>query len=397
MQRFTPMQYLQLDIASNFGLDKEDWDVRLAWFQRHEQTLEDYVDRAEVPAMYFAGVQAYRAVQRGEAIGYPVSMDATSSGLQILAVLTGDRKAAEICNVVDSGKRQDAYTVIYQMMLDELSEESRITRKDTKRAVMTAFYSSKAVPKEVFGEGPLLALFYQTMATAAPAAWELNEAFLAMWDDSALCNSWVLPDNFHVHVKVMGQVEHSVSFFNGTYTTYEKVNMPIEEGRSLGANTVHSIDGMIVREMTRRCSYDPKVIIRVLDAIDGVGPDGTEQDAYLVRRLWEHYIASGYLSARILDHLYADNAYMVDALVIEEMIRSLPRVPFQLMSIHDCFRCLPNYGDDLRTQYNLQLHLIAKSNLLQYVVSQILGRQITVQKLDPTLADDILQSNYALS
>lgn len=397
MQRFTPKQYLQLDIASNYGLDKANWEVRLDWFQRHEATLEAYVDSAETPALYYAGVQAYRAVQRGEAIGYPISLDATSSGLQILACLTGDRKAASICNVVNTGHRMDAYTVIYQMMLDVLGEEGQIKRDDTKRAIMTAFYNSKAVPKEVFGEGPLLNLFYATMGEAAPAAWELNEAFFDMWDPTKLCNSWVLPDNFHVHVKVMGQVQNTVHFLGGNYDTFQKVNMTQEEGRSLSANTIHSLDGMIVREMTRRCSYDPKVIIRVLDALQDVGEMGCDDDAYMVRKLWTHYQMSGYLSARILDHLFYDNVHMVDAEVIEALIRSLPRVPFQLMTVHDCFRCLPNYGNDLRQQYNLQLHLIAKSNLLQYLVSQILGRPVQVAKLDPTLADDILEADYALS
>lgn len=397
MQRFTPKQYLQLDIASNYGLDKANWEVRLDWFQRHEATLEAYVDSAETPALYHAGVQAYRAVQRGEPIGYPVSMDATSSGLQLLAVLTGDRKAASICNVVNTGHRMDAYTVIYQMMLNALGEEGQLTRLATKQAIMTALYGSKAVPKEVFGEGPLLNLFYATMTEAAPAAWELNEAFLSMWDNTKLCNSWVLPDNFHVHVKVMGQVQHTVHFLGGNYDTFHKVNMTQEEGRSLGANTVHSLDGMIVREMTRRCSYDPKVIIRVLDALEDVGEMGCDDDAYMVRKLWTHYQMSGYLSARILDHLFYDNVHMVDAEVIKDLIRSLPRVPFQLMTVHDCFRCLPNYGNDLRYQYNLQLHLIAKSNLLQHLVSQILGRPVQVDKVDPTLADDILEADYALS
>lgn len=403
MQRFTARQYLAIDIANNFGLDKLTWDERLDWFQRHEAALESYVSTAETPALYHAGVQAYRAVQRGEPIGYPVSFDATSSGLQILACLTGDRRAAEICNVVNrkvDGKTQraDAYTIIYQMMMRVLGEDGQLKREDTKQAIMTAFYGSKAVPKEVFGEGPLLNLFYATMGEAAPAAWELNEAFLAMWDNTKLCNSWVLPDNFHVHVKVMGQVQQTVHFLGNNYDTFRKVNMTQEEGRSLGANTTHSIDGMIVRELTRRCSYDPKVIQRVLAALnDGGEEQGSDDDAYLVRRLWEHYLASGYLSARILDHLFYDNAHLVDAEVIKELIRSLPRVPFQLMTVHDCFRCLPHYVNDLREQYNRQLYLIAKSNLLQFIVSQILGRQVQVDKLDPTLADDILEADYALS
>lgn len=61
------------------------------------------------------------------------------------------------------------------------------------------------------------------------------------------------------------------------------------------------------------------------------------------------------------------------------------------------FRCLPNYGNDLRKQYNLQLHLIAKSNMLSDLLSQLNGYEMKIGKLDPTLANDILEANYALS
>ena len=80
MQMFTAQEYLKIDIANNFGLDKEDWRPRILWFNENEHHLEDLVKQADAPALFFAGVQAWRAVQRGEPIGYPISLDATSSG-----------------------------------------------------------------------------------------------------------------------------------------------------------------------------------------------------------------------------------------------------------------------------------------------------------------------------
>lgn len=61
------------------------------------------------------------------------------------------------------------------------------------------------------------------------------------------------------------------------------------------------------------------------------------------------------------------------------------------------FRCLPNYGNDLRSQYILQLYLIAKSDLLSYLLSQLLKQPVSIGKLDPTMANDILNTEYALS
>lgn len=397
MQRFTGMQYLAIDIASNYGLDKEDWDVRLKWFEDHKDCLHEMLASAETPALYFAGVQAYEKAQRNEACGYPISLDATSSGLQILAVITGDRLAARLCNVISTGTREDAYTGLYEVMLDKVGGESKIKRDHLKQAVMTALYGSQAIPKKVFGEGNLLAMFYETMQEMAPHAWELNEAFLSMWNPDSLCNSWVLPDNFHVHVKVMNQVQETVHFLDEPFDTYRKVNQPQEEGRSLGANTIHSIDGMIVREMVRRCNYDPKVVQRVWDALDGDNSAGKDEDDEMVLTLWNNFKQSGYLSARILDYLYGDNIDLVDEVEIRELLNSLPQTPFQIMAIHDCFRCLPNHGNALREQYNLQLALIAKSKLLQFLVRQILGRDIEVESLDPDMWREIVDTEYALS
>lgn len=61
------------------------------------------------------------------------------------------------------------------------------------------------------------------------------------------------------------------------------------------------------------------------------------------------------------------------------------------------FRCLPAYGNDLREQYNRQLYLIAKSDLLSSLVSQILNRKIKVNKMSNTLHKWVLDADYALS
>jgi len=265
---------------------------------------------------------------------------------------------------------------------------------------MTALYGSKAMPKQVFGEGKLLDVFYNTMKKSAPAAWELNEAFLAMWDPEAMENSWVLPDNFHVHVKVMNQVKEVVHFLNQPFDVHYNVNAPVKEGRSLGANNIHSIDGMIVRELTRRCDYDPIKIVELYELLNQKNSWGNStltDDDKLVTILWDHYQKSGYLSARILDYLNVNNFGNVDAEVIGDLLESLPKKPFKVISIHDCFRCLPHYGNDLRKQYNLQLQMIAKSNMLSWLISQIIGKPVHIGKLDPNLHIEIIDTNYALS
>jgi hypothetical protein len=400
MQKFTGMQYLAIDIANKFGLDKQDWNVRLDWFNQNQEKLLSLVPQAKEPALFYAGVQAWNQAQQGLPIGYPISLDACSSGLQLLSCLTGDDKAAKLCGVIDTGHREDAYSVIYNEMVNSIGESAKISRDDCKDAIMTSLYGSTAVPKKVFGEGKLLQVFVDTMSNVAPAAWALNQVFLDIWDSTVLSHDWILPDNFHVHVNVMGTVKEKVQFFNKPYEVVTKVNMPKEKGRSLGANVTHSIDGFLVRELTRRCDYRPDVVAKIQGMIFNCWEKNELQDTVnnrMLEKLWFHYLDSGYLSARILDYITQDNISYIDRSVIQELIDSLPVKPFKVMSIHDCFRVLPNYGNDLREQYNLQLMLIAKSNLLSFTLSQVMGKEIKVDKQNPNMWKEIKDSNYTLS
>lgn len=402
-QSFKPHEYIMIDVANNFGLDDLNWDDRISWFKDNESQLESLIKKAEEPALFYAGIKAWDDYKNGRVSHYPISLDATSSGIQFLACLTGDRKAAKLCNVVDTGKREDAYTKLYELMVSSIGESAKIDRKHTKRSIMTSFYGSTAIPKEVFGEGKLLEVFYETMQENAPGAWELNETMLAIWDNTRDEYSWVMPDNFHVHIKVMGSVTETINFLNEPFDVTYSVNMPIDGGRSLGANTTHSVDGFAVREIARRCMYNKTKITYLNNLITSTNfkelcePNKpTEEDKY-VKLLWNHYKKSGFLSARILDYLNESNLYYVDGNIVLDLIESLPEKPFQVASIHDCFRVLPKYGNDLRKQYNLILSEIARSDLLSYLMSQILGRHIPVQKIDKNLWKDILSTNYALS
>ncbi|QHJ80271.1 MAG: hypothetical protein [Caudoviricetes sp.] len=405
MQTFTSKQYLAIDIANNFGLDKKTWDERLEWFEENKGNLLNLVESADEPAMFYAGVVAYQDMLDGKPIGYTVALDATSSGLQLLSCLTGDRKAAELCNVVnymgENGKplRRDAYTVIYHTMLDIVGQSSRVKRDDCKQAVMTAFYGSEAKPKEVFGEGILLRTFENVMDTSAPGPWALNKFLLQCGNPDAMSYLWVLPDNFHCQIKVMVPEVQTVNFLNKPYDITRMVQGTEEKTRMLSANTTHSIDGMVVREMLRRCNYDADLITYVKQLCYGVNDYtvGLNENYDMVCQLWNHYKRSGFLSMYICNFLDADSINLVDRQVIHEMLETLPKKPFGVLTVHDCFRCHPNYGNDLRRQYNQILSDIAKSDLLGFILSQVLGQEFSAGKLDNDMWKDILEAEYALS
>ena len=405
MQLLTAAQYLKVDIANNYGLDKKTWDERISWFDENEANLLNLVDEAEESALFYAGVNAWKDMKAGKPIGYAIALDATSSGLQLLACLTGDRSAAELCNVVnymgENGKplRRDAYTVIYHKMLDILGEASRIKRSDTKQAVMTAFYGSEAKPKEVFGEGIRLKTFENVMETVASGPWALNKFLLQCGNPDANRYVWVLPDNFHAVIKVMVPEVQTVNFLGKPFDITRMVQGTEEKTRMLSANITHSIDGMVVREMLRRCNYDPDLVKAVRELCDE-GPSEygeIEGNLEMVQELWSHYEKSGFLSLSILDYLDPCTIAYVDRQVVADMIDTMPKKPFPVMTVHDCFRCHPNYGNDLRRQYNQILSDIAKSDLLGFILSQVLGQEFSAGKLDDSLWQDILETDYALS
>lgn len=400
MQRFSGLSYLKMDIASSFGLDKKDWDERLAFVEENEEHLEQLVPMAESPALFHAGVLALRKAQRGQPSGFPISLDAASSGLQLLACLIGCEDSAKLCGVVSTGHRADAYTSLYRFMLDDLAAPEgapTIERAQVKQAVMTSLYSSTREPKRVFGMGAQLRTFYQVMETRVPGAWKLNLALQTLWQPFALSHDWTLPDGFTAHVPVTKKITRSVQHLGVPTPVSFEVNQGTPTGRSISPNLIHSIDGMIVREMHRRCTYDPKALEQINHAL-ALPAGGTRmnrtQDKLLIK-LWSLYRSSGFLSARVLDLIDTQNIGLIDREPLLALVQSLPQKPFELISIHDCFRCLPSYGNDLRATYNRILSEIAASEMLSFLASQVTGQDMPVTKLGDISAQ-ILDADYAL-
>lgn len=404
LQTFTAIEYLKIDIASNFGLDKETWDFRLNWFDDHEAELDDIIKDADEPALFYAGTQAYYKALRGEASGYPISLDATASGAQLLSVMVGCEKSARLCNVIDTGDREDLYSNIFKVVATKLNNLLEVNQKQAKQAIMTWLYGSMAEPKKIFGEGEDLGIFLETMHTEAPGISQLNEALLGLWQPKATSNEWTLPDNFHVKVKVMSEVKHNAVFLNRKYVSVTQENLPNEFGLSLPANTTHSVDGMVVREMVRRCDYDPKQTDLALGYCLTASSHCNEKqnttgNTKMATTLIQHYRETNFMSARLIDHIDKETIQLLDQeerLFLGNLILSMPDKPFKVLTIHDCFRVLPNYANDLRWQYNNILSNIAGSSILSSIASQICGETVNVAKFGE-IADQVLEANYALS
>lgn len=392
----TSLEYLKSDIANNFGLDKETYEVKLQWFEDNKNNLIDLIPEAEEKALFVAGIQAYENYLNDKPSGYPISLDAIASGMQFLSILSDCDKSAELCGIINNAenKRPDPYTSLYKRFCDVLGVNGKIERKHVKKAIMTALYGSESTPKKIFGEDNY-PLFLKIMEKFTPKAWKLNEYLITLHDKKAIENKWVLPDNFHVIIP-LEDIEYSkVRFDNNIFEVATKVNKPVDFSRAIAPNIVHSIDGFVVREIVGRCSYDIYKVQKILGFIEGKSKSDVTDKDKMVNILWNNYLNFNMLSVRILDYLTKDNIGNVDARVILNLIKSLPKHRFDVITIHDCFRVLPNYGNDLRKQYNQIMFELYNSNILDIIVSCIKEKKVKFNK-QKSFGNKILNANYSI-
>lgn len=369
----TPYQFMLSEIAGRYGKDKETWNNRVLFTLVQKDNLESLVSSAKEPILFEAAVRALRDIDNGIPTGYGCMFDCTASGMQLLSILTGDTGAAAICNVTGVNTPTDPYTAIYTAMNKKLGVGNTLERDDVKQAILTSLYGSEAEPEKIFNDTEL-EVFYETMGEVTPLCWELNQYLLDFQKTSdALKYTWVMPDNFHVNSPVMEKVKEQVECLGRTYVVTRKVNQAHPRSRSLGANMTHSVESFVLREYVRRTNLSKKVRQTVEGALDN--PLG-DKESTMVDTLWELYEKSGYLSARILEYINENTLKPSMVPDIKKLLDSCSRVSFPTKCTHDCLSAHPNNASELLKVYREQYALLSESNMLSYLLSQILEEPV---------------------
>lgn len=402
MEMFTDKQYLKIAIANHFGMDKKNWSERIAWTDEHFNELEQIAlsGEAEEPAEMLGAVQALRKTEIGMPTGFPIGLDATCSCLQLAACLTNDIEAMKHCNVIGTGKREDAYADVLKDMNEHLKNKQTIKRKQVKQAVMTSVYGSTAKPKEVFGDKtPEYFQFQETMGKLFPKVWKLNELMLRNWNSQADEYNWIMPDNFHVKIEVM-RYETLKAKFDGHIEYFQHaIKAPVPNGRSLGANMIHSVDAYVLREIISRTHYDKEWIqvIKDMKPIHLPKEYDNNHNIKMVQTLLDHYQKTGLISQRITDFIRPYNIWMIPQNVLDLVLSRFSPKPFEMLTIHDCFRVHANYCNELRKQYVECLAELAESDLLNNLCWQINKFKPKFTKVNGIGRKIKETSNYALS
>ena len=85
MQEFTGIEYIKIAAANEFGMDKLTWQGRIDWFNNNVTDLYALVSKAANRFLFTKAVNAYFDAVDGKPTGYIMALDATASGLQIMA------------------------------------------------------------------------------------------------------------------------------------------------------------------------------------------------------------------------------------------------------------------------------------------------------------------------
>jgi hypothetical protein len=419
MKNFTAWQYLMIDVANQFGLDKKLFEERIEWAQTNIDKLEELADQAETKPLYHKAVMAIRKVQQGLPTGHMVGLDASCSGIQIMSAMTGCWAGAEATNLVNPDARNDAYSMCTENMNQALEAQFlsvQVPRGKAKQALMTSFYGSKAKPIEIFGEDtPELVAFYEAAIKLSPGAWELLQDLKAAWQSYSLVHEWDLPDGYHARIKVMERQEARVEvdeLDHASFTYIYYVNQGQKKGISLPANVTHSVDAFVLREMHRRCNYDPLVLFFAQEAIYQeldlreqhltceIPVD--EECSIKLKYYIELFEATKQPTAAILpfiqdgkDTQYLSNEHLMK---LQRLVKSMDQhKPFPLVTIHDDFKASPVNCDWVRHHYAYILAELSESMILDSIFTQIYGMEVKYQKLSDNLGEAIRNCNYALS
>lgn len=175
-------------------------------------------------------------------------------------------------------------------------------------------------------------------------------------------------------------------------------------------NVVHSVDAYLLRSLHRRCNYDLNTVenaalvleIEMIRRLLGGKEESQEEvEASKVDYYQQQYERSGMADAVILPYLDVHNvkqltlAHLKAVNTIVSDMRAYE--PFEVVTIHDEFKCHANNMNHLRQQYINIMAELADSDLLSDILGQIHGTTGTFVKLSNDLSEKIRGSNYALS
>jgi len=279
--------WLAFQVATTYGLDKATMDERIAWVNDNHDLITkiatDPIDNlpewegVEEPWQFMAACHEFYhcCIECDKQFtGLMVAVDATCSGLQILAGLAKDASTASLVNVCPGDKPSDAYKAVAEEAKKYLPPEMHdwMTRKTTKRTVMTIPYNATKSSSRVYireslkeqGIEPtpeqvtqVVDAVYQSMDAIVPGPMRvmrwIKKHVGQYIRDGASEVEWSTPSGFVVNqqrnkreterlkLQLLGETKVTLSVGDGE-------PCPTRHKSSTAPNLIHSLDASILHE-----------------------------------------------------------------------------------------------------------------------------------------------------
>lgn len=405
MEKFKPIEWVLIDCASQYGLDKKTFEERLekgkeiySFLRKNgiDKTVAKF-DKADEPDMFVRALVSMSDIIKSGETAFPIGVDVASSGPQIDTTGIRDEEG-----MVTTGAISDCVPNLYLDIQKEMQKylPINLTRERVKKATVPYVYGSTAVPKAVFGEyyGYFKKAFYKKVKGVVI----VNNALIDAWDPTKTVYEHVLPDGFTARTISTEMKNFRMEIGKTSYTYMEEVLAPREKGangtKALSANVTHSIDGYIWRELNRRCNWNEDKYYMALNTL--ANPKGGKNPRLeRLEMLSRKYRMTSWQAIEYLQSGYVGN-------VSEEYLKHLRdfltpyKEPFEVMGIHDEFMCLPGNVNTLKQIYNDILAELYRGVLLPQIISDYRGDDDIweyVGKFNENTYEKIKHSRYAIS
>ncbi len=370
---------LHMDVARSYGLDKATWAERLQWSLNHPELQHG----AKEPFLYQSAHEALQKALRGEPIDHLVSLDATASGIQCLALMAQDSASAEAVNL-GTDHVKNPYRRVKEHM-------GNYDYERVKQATMTSFYESVATPKELFGDD--YDKFVAAASTMLPGPWALKDAIASCmtYQDRY---EWTMMDGYEVVMDVTSPVECSMDIGKGHMISWIEHRKAAVATKGLTANVTHSLDALVLREVLRRTNcplhWYPEHQLTPFKKL-------REKDILLMQSI-VRYNQTQFLTFELLDHVDQLNQHLVPQELRNAIDSRVMCDEMYIQPIHDCYRVKATDVNRLFRIVREVMADLAYAKTAQWLLPQI-GFQGKVNDSEPkrlALKEQVLRSLYLI-
>ena len=365
IEQMKPIDWWMVAIANCLGtndVNKGTWKERIEFGKKFvgewstgSMDIEGVLSEAKEEYIAYKTLHALKKMLAGKPTKFTMPLDASSSGPQLMGILTGCIETMKQTNAIHTGKCEDLYTNTYDWMEQELAkaliEFGQYTRKQLKYCIMPTNYNSSFASEALFGsDTPEYKCFHKSRDVLTPGCVELLTIFNAAWNPHS---------GEYGYTNIAGQkclVQAVDKFFNkNTGRANCKKQLRIKE--------VYELQGSYTYQYTERgvpCGYYIPLAANLIQGTDAGIKSLVQKDCKVNRG-------------------------------------------FDILTVHDQFSAHPVNMTQLCMSYREQLAYMFKRNHLQDLLSDLKGELVPfTRKCDGVegqadwIHNEILNSQYTI-